>query len=548
MKLFRTLSLLLFVFFISVISNGQSLTDELNTILEKAYPADQPGATVLIAKNGEVLYRNAFGMANLELNVPMKPENVFEIGSITKQFTVVAILMLQEQGKLEVTDALTKYIPDYPTQGETITIHHLLNHTSGIKSYTSMPSFRSQARTDMTPTELIDVFKNEPMDFKPGEQYAYNNSAYIILGHIIELVSGKSYAAFIEENIFKPLGMNNSYYGDKSKIIEHRASGYQPGDAGYRNADYLSMTLPYAGGSLMSCVDDMLLWSQAVHNNTLISEESKQLAFTEGKLQDNSRIYYGYGWSIDTIGEYATIEHGGGIFGYTTYGIYVPSTNVYTIVLTNSNGANPRDVTVKIAAKALGVPYVTTAKNTAVAAHEMEKWVGTYEFEDGAIRTISLVDGLLYSQREGSETLPLIPIANNEYGFDDSLTKYVFEMEEGKRVANFSARIRKSKGVETTKIPQAEKKSISVDTNILEAYVGTYELQPGFDIVITVTNGTIYAQATGQSQFQIFPESETRFFLKVVPAEIEFSVDEAGNVSHLTLFQGGNEMKGNKKG
>jgi len=157
-----------------------------------------------------VLYRKAFGMANLELSVPMGVENVFEIGSITKQFTAVSILMLMEQGKLNLEDEITKYIPDYPTHGKKITIHHLLNHTSGIKSYTSMKSFIATAAIDKTPEELIDVFKNEPMDFDPGEKWLYNNSGYIILGHIIEEISGKSYEDFVTANIFNPLKMENS--------------------------------------------------------------------------------------------------------------------------------------------------------------------------------------------------------------------------------------------------------------------------------------------------------------------------------------------------
>ena len=204
MKTIKRQILILFIGFVSAFTlNAQKLDTTIDRLLSERYPAGQPGATVLVAKGGKVIYRGAFGNANLELDIPMKPENVFEIGSITKQFTSVSILMLMEQGKLSLQDEITKYLPDYPTHGKTITIHHLLNHTSGIKSYTGMANFRSLVREDMSPTELIDVVKNEPMDFDPGEEYRYNNSAYIILGHIIEVLSEQSYADFIEENIFK---------------------------------------------------------------------------------------------------------------------------------------------------------------------------------------------------------------------------------------------------------------------------------------------------------------------------------------------------------
>lgn len=546
MKIIKTISVLFLFILASPLVEAQNLDKTVDAILSEKYKSDQPGATALIAKDGKVIYRNAFGMANLELGVPMKPENVFEIGSITKQFTAVSILMLQEQGKLKVTDPLSKYMADYPEQGKNVSIHQLLNHTSGIKSYTGMPSFMSRAREDMTPTELIDVFKNEPMDFEPGSEYAYNNSAYIILGHIIEVVSGKSYAEFIEENIFDKLGMKNSYYGSHSKIIKNRAYGYQPIDGGYRNADYLSLTLPYAAGSIMSCVDDLLLWSQAIHNNTLISEESKKLAFTEGKTTQGSRIYYGYGWSIDEINGTPTIEHGGGIFGYTTYGVYVPSENLYAIVLTNTNGNNPTDVTVEIASHALGKPYKSVAK-TSVSEKEMKQWVGAYSFDNDVNRFITFKNGTLYSQREGSEDLPLLALGNNEFQFEGSFTKYLFAKENGKRVANFQSRIRNGKGMESELALPAEKKAISLGASTLKNYEGVYELQPGFEVTVTASGDQLFAQPTGQPKAELFPESTTTFFLKVVQAEVVFTLNSNGVAESLTLHQGGQKMPGKKK-
>ena len=546
MKIIKTISVLFLFILASPLVEAQNLDKTIDAILSEKYKSDQPGATALIAKDGKVIYRNAFGMANLELGVPMKPENVFEIGSITKQFTAVSILMLQEQGKLKVTDPLSKYMADYPEQGKNVSIHQLLNHTSGIKSYTSMPSFMSRAREDMTPIELIDVFKNEPMDFEPGSEYAYNNSAYIILGHIIEVVSGKSYAEFIEENIFDKLGMKNSYYGSHSKIIKNRAYGYQPIDGGYRNADYLSLTLPYAAGSIMSCVDDLLLWSQAIHNNTLIGEKSKKLAFTEGKTTQGSRIYYGYGWSIDEINGTPTIEHGGGIFGYTTYGVYVPSENLYAIVLTNTNGNNPTDVTVEIASHALGKPYKSVAK-TSVSEKEMKQWVGAYSFDNDVNRFITFKNGTLYSQREGSEDLPLLALGNNEFQFEGSFTKYLFAKENGKRVANFQSRIRNGKGMESDLALLAEKKAISLGASTLKNYEGVYELQPGFEVTVTASGDQLFAQPTGQPKAELFPESTTTFFLKVIQAEVVFTLNANGVAEGLTLHQGAQIMPGKKK-
>lgn len=440
-----TLSLFLLL---SSISIAQDLSSSIEQWASELYPESGPGATILVAKNGEPIYRGAFGQSNLELQTAMIPENVLEIGSMTKQFTAVSILMLMEEDKLQLEDPITKYLPDYPTHENTITIHHLLNHTSGIKSYTAMRPFFEKARTDMSPKEIIDFFKDEPMDFQTGEEYRYNNSAYIILGYIIEEVSGMSYAEFVDSRIFQPLGMKHSFYGSKSRLIPNRAYGYQPTrEGGYQNAAYLSMTLPYAGGSLMSNVDDLLIWQQAIHQNTLIQEESKQLAFTNGTLNDGSPINYGYGYSINEINGVPSIEHGGGIFGYECYATYVPSEDLYAVVLTNRNGNGPIDMTVRIAALALGKPYPEADEGISLNKEQLQQWVGSYSFPDGSIRHITLDDGKLYSQREGSRIFELIPLSANEFAFTDSLAKYSFDKEGDQKQATFQSRIKKSIGV-----------------------------------------------------------------------------------------------------
>lgn len=524
---------------------AQNLQTQLDEMLSAQYKKDGPGAAALIAKNGNVIYRKAFGKANLELDVPMKPENVFELGSITKQFTAVAILMLEEQGKLSLTDDITKYIPDYPTHDKKITIHHLLNHTSGIKSYTDIPSFMKLARTDMTPMELINSFKNEPMDFDPGDKWNYNNSGYIILGYIIEKASGKTYAEFIEENIFKKLGMMHSYYGNMSTIIPNRASGYQPSrNGGFENADYLSLTLPYAAGSLMSTVDDMLLWNQAVHDNTLIKKESKEKAFTNYTLNKGELDYYGYGWQPNEINGSKSFEHSGGIFGFSTMGIYLPGENVYVIVLTNNTAGGPSEIATKMAAIAIGKPY--EPKGVGLSPEQLSKWVGTYEYEGGMLRFVTLENGQLYSQREGGSKIKLIPTSPASFSFTGLTSQYEFAEENGKRTALLKDRIRNSKGIESKKKPSTEKTSIPTTAEALLQYIGSYELQPGFVIDVTVEGNQLFTQATGQDKVEVFAEKPGSFFLKVTPASIDFNKDDNGKIISLTLHQGGRNMEAKK--
>ncbi len=329
---------------------GQDLESNIDSLLQEKYPSDAPGATFLISKNENIIYKKAFGLANLELNVPMQSENVFEIGSITKQFTAISILMLMERGKLDLNDEITKFIPDYPTLGKKITIHHLLTHTSGIKNYTSMKEIRGIAKNDLTPLALIDFFKNEPMDFEPGEQFKYNNSGYIILGYIIELLSEQNYASFVKENIFKKLNMTSSSYATHTKIIKNKVSGYHKRDDYIKNM-HISYTLPYAAGSLISSVDDMFKWQQAIKNNLLISKETTKKAFTNYTLNNGEYMNYGYGWHIKTINNSDTrsFEHGGSIFGFKSMGVYLPDSDIYVIGLSNCDCNSPTKITRKIA-------------------------------------------------------------------------------------------------------------------------------------------------------------------------------------------------------
>lgn len=541
-------SIILFVnIFILSLSSlfSQDINSKIDALINENYPNEGVSISLLVAKNGKTIYKNAAGKANLELDVDATPDNVYELGSITKQFTAVAILMLEEEGKLKVTDDITKYISDYPTQENSITIYQLLNHTSGIQSYTGMQSFMDITRTDMTPSELIDVFKNEPMEFGAGEAYKYNNSGYILLGHIIEVVSGISYEEFIQKNIFDPLGMNNSYYGSKTKLIKGRASGYTEGN-GMENGKYLSMSLPYAAGSLMSTVEDMLKWQNALSANKLITKANYDRATNGSKLANGEDISYGFGWIKDDLRGSKMIHHGGGIFGYTTFGIYLPDEDVYVIGLSNCDCGDVTTVTTKVAAIAIEKPIPSIKDAIELSAVQVDKWTGAYEFEEGVIRHITKEEGKLFSQREGSTKLPIYPMSENQYIFEDGMIEYHFTSVDGKKKVAMRRGGEDMIGNEIDKAPPAAKKEISLSKETMEQYIGKYELAPSFHIEVSVTEGKLMAQATGQPAFQLFAENETDFFLKVVQAEIKFTKDDTGDVTMLTLYQGGGVMPGKK--
>lgn len=339
----HVLKFALAIFFVSILPGLYAQTDltaQIDSIVQAAYVDDMPGAAFIVVRNGETLYRGAKGLANVELNIPLRPDMVFRLGSITKQFTSTSILLLQEQGKLKLEDTIDNYLPDYPSDpASAITIEHLLTHTSGIVSYTGIPGYMmsDKIRRDLTTGELVAVFKDlEPVS-APGEEWSYNNSGYVLLGAIIEQVSGQSYEDFVQEHIFDKLGMKNSYYGSYTKIIPNRVDGYQVVNNSVSNARFLSMTQPHAAGSLLSTVDDLAIWDRALFAGEVLSAESFQRMTTSGLLNNGNEHGYGYGLMLGESAGRKVVSHGGGIFGFATSEIHIVDENLFVAVF--SNGA-----------------------------------------------------------------------------------------------------------------------------------------------------------------------------------------------------------------
>ncbi len=294
-------------------------------------------------------------------------------------------MLLQQRGELSVDDPITKYLPDYPTHGHEITIYHLLNHTSGIKSYTGIPGYMNEGvRPDLTIDELIGVFKNLPMDFAPGDAWNYNNSGYVLLGAIIEEVSGRSYADFIADNIAGPLGLDSTLYGGR-QVIPNRAAGYGLDDNGkVINAGFISMTQPHAAGALLSTTGDLVRWHQALTGGEFIHDDSYLAMTTPAKLNDGGTFPYGYGLGVGQLRERRMISHGGGIHGFTCYSLWLPEQDVYVAVLTNGATAGPGPTTVAktIAAMYIGDPY-PSRQATSLNQDDERGISGTYESDDG---------------------------------------------------------------------------------------------------------------------------------------------------------------------
>lgn len=348
-KLLATLLLLITAF---APANAQDFERKIDSLILNVFTDKAgPGAVFLVAKEGQIVYQKAFGKANLELDADMRTDHIFQIGSITKQFTAVAILMLEQEGKIDLNSSISKYIQDYPS-GDKITLHHLLAHTSGIKDFTKMKSLQLIAQKDLSPKEVIDFFKNEPVDFEPGTKFEYNNSGYVILGHIIELVSGETYENYIQKHLFEKAGMTDSRYASDIAIIKNRAYGYRKKDNAYVNKGRISFTIPFSSGALMATVQDMLKWQNALNSNLLLDKKTAKKAFTKKSLNNGQTIDYGYGWHLLELDGIATREHGGSIFGFKSMGVYMPVEDIYVIGFSNCDCNSPTQLTRDIASVA----------------------------------------------------------------------------------------------------------------------------------------------------------------------------------------------------
>ena len=413
----------------------------------QSYVPKQFMGTVLVAEDGKVLLDKGYGFANLEWQVPNTSTTKFRLGSITKQFTATSILLLEEHGKLKVEDPVKKYMPDAPAAWDKITIFNLLTHTSGIPNFTSFPDYRDTEAAATTPEKLVARFRDKPLDFESGTKWSYSNSGYVLLGYLIEKISGQSYSDFLQQNIFTPLGMKDSGYDSNFAVIEHRAAGYTRSKDGPVNAGFINMTIPFSAGALYSTTEDLLRWEQGLFGGKVLKPASL------AKMTTPFKEDYAFGLGVATKNGRKQIAHGGGIEGFNTSMTYFPEEKLVVIVLANINGP-----------------------------------------------------------------------------FADTIDNQLAQVIHGEKV-----------------VLAAERKEVSVSQDILRKYVGTYELAPDFSLVMTFENGQLMSQATNQNKNPLFAESESRFFLKVVDAQVEFFKNDKGEVTHLLLYQGGREMKGMRK-
>jgi CubicO group peptidase (beta-lactamase class C family) len=334
--------------------------------------------TILVVKDGKTVIDQGYGSADLEWNVANSPTTKFRLGSITKQLTAASVLLLQERGKLNIDDPISKYLPDAPVAWSKITIYNVLTHTSGIPSFTGFPDYRSTEWKDTNPTELVARFRDKPLDFEPGTKFFYSNSGYVLLGYLIEKVSGQTYADFVQQNIFTPLGMKDTGIDSNVAILSQRAQGYRRTPRGGEHDGYISMTIPFSAGALYSTTGDLLKWEQALFGGKVLKAESF------AKMTTPFKSDYGTGVFIRTIDGHKLITHGGGIEGFNTSLNYYPDDKLTVIVLGNLTGGAPDQVARYIGQVALSQTVTLTSerKEIMLPAVSLPEYAGTYRVPD----------------------------------------------------------------------------------------------------------------------------------------------------------------------
>lgn len=342
----RLFILIAFCLFVAQFTSAQNNNQKIRTKVDEYMKNIRFSGAVLISRDGKPIINKGYGMANYELNAPNTPQTVFLIASLTKQFTAMAIMILKERGKLDVNNSICKYLEDCPSIWQPISVHNLLTNTSGIYNFTETPNFwRKNSALPHSPIELMNLFRDKPLQFTPGEKFAYSNSNYCLLGMIIEKLSGKTFAEFLHENIFTPLGMKNTSFDDPSIIIKNRATGYKFVNNTLVNAFRMNMSSAYAAGGLHSTTEDLLLWDQSFYTEKLVSQKSLKEIFTpfkEGYFK--SGYGYAYGWGVGKMFNRLAIEHSGNVHGFTADIVRFPNEHVTIIFLSNIESPDGMDI------------------------------------------------------------------------------------------------------------------------------------------------------------------------------------------------------------
>ena len=521
----------------------------VDAILREESRSNQPGVAVIVSQDGEVLFSKGYGLANVADNVSISAKTKFRIGSVTKQFAAAAILKLQEDGKLKVTDKLTKFIPDYP-RGDEVTLHHLLTHTSGITSYTSKGDFYEKVTKPIEPQDLIASFKNDDFDFSPGEKWSYSNSGYFLLGHIVAQVSEKSFDEYLRETFFVPLGMKDTGVHRPDLDLQNEAAGYSYSEGKF--VDALNWDMSHAGGAgaIYSTVEDLQRWNQGVFGEKVLKKSTLAAAFTkaETKANDNA-MGYGYGWMLGQQRGLPIVHHSGGLQGFVSYLTRFPKQKLTIAVLHNafpgSGDLEPSGLARMIAEAYLWkemAPRPSHDVDETVDPNSYVAFVGDYDY-GAAIMKVTAEDNRLFAQLSGQPKMEIFPAGPSTFFWKVVEAQVEFLRDVDDKVIA----VQHTQGGQSFKAAKMKAaKTVKVDAKILDSYVATYDFGAVGKLVVTRKGDHLAAKLASQPAIDVYGKSETQFFYKVIKAELEFVKGDDGKVEKVILRQGPVKLEGKR--
>lgn len=521
-----------------------------NAYLESAYPPDGPGAAVIVTQGGRTVYVRGRGLADIEAGTPIGPETVFRLGSITKQFAAAIILQLADEGRLSLDDPVSRFLPDYPAPGSGATVRQLLNHTGGIQSYTGIPGWMAEANTNRayTTDELVAVFRDLPAPSQPGQVWAYNNSGYVLLGAIIERVTGMAWDRAVAERIARPLGLTTIRSGIGEENVPHMARGYTGSANAPQPSQLIHMSVPHAAGALIGTVGDLAIWAQALHHGRVVGAESYAAMIAPTAMPDWQSVPYGYGLAPGDVRGRPAIGHSGGIFGFATDSIYIPEADLFVAILANSDqAATPTSVAMRrLAAMALDDPYPVFERAPADQA-AIEPLLGVYALADGSARTFFARGDRLFTRRDSGPETEVFAAGEDRFFYGpanltwfrvvrDAGDAHVMEMHQDGAAEGERATRRGPAPVEAA--------AVEVAAEILARHVGSYAFS-GINVAVTQGGNKLMIQLTGQPRFDMTTISENEFSIPQVGARIVFH-QEDGRTTHLVIHQGGQEIRADR--
>ena len=555
---------------------AQDLASEIEEYILAFSAQRQFNGSALVAADGEIVFKGGFGYANMEWEVPNTPDTKFRIGSITKQFTAALILRLVEEGRLGLDAPVREVLPEYPQpQGDQITIHHLLNHTSGIPSYTNQPGFMEDgARDPLSPRGILELTWSEPLEFEPGSRFNYSNSGYVLLGWIIERVTGQPYDSALRERILDPLGLRDTGYDHESEVRQRGAFGYNRTLTGYHNARYIDTSLPHAAGMLYSTVEDLYRWNRALHGAEVFDDPESLILMTTPGLEE-----YGYGLGIrdrrigDDGPEVRVVEHGGGIFGFTSFLRYFPDDGYTIVVLDNTSGSGGGlgDVLEGITRILYDMPAMPPRASIAerilpvIEAAGVEAGLQRYrerkrthpdEYDFRPQQFFMLGEHFL--QKGDTVTAIALLEANVEEHPDGPFPR--FALAEVLAGAGDTARAAETLEAALTRrpgMPQLMEAlsalGVEVDPVLrmpvvpqpletLDRYVGSYEVEPGVLLSVRREGPQLLTKRGDEGEFRLLPQSETLFLLHGSKVRFAFDLATSGEAVSVTVVESGQRV------